>query len=216
MRDVRRTMLLVTGTTGLLLAAAGCAGTASAPAASGGSGAAAATGSSTAAASPGPSSRTGNPGGSDDGGPGGESPRCHTGDLKITDRTAEGGGAAGHHSEYLLFENITGHACSLKGYPGVSFVTGDSGEQVGSAFTRTPADAPLIMLTPGDRVHATILIANPDNAGAADCKPVQTRGYRVYPPDETASAFVSHPGTACSAQGQAVGQVRPISPKQTD
>jgi hypothetical protein len=56
--------------------------------------------------------------------------------------------------------------------------------QVNTGFTREPADA---------------------------CDPVAVRGFRVYPPDETTSVFVSQPQTACSAKGKGVGGVAPIT-----
>lgn len=147
---------------------------------------------------------------------GGEVSRCHTGELSVSDDPDVGGGAAGQHGESLVFENTAGHACSLKGYPGVSFVAGATGTQVGSAFTRIRAETPSITLAPGGRAYAAILLANPDNVPRTDCKPVPVRGYRVYPPDETAAVFVGRPQTACAAAGKAVGQVRPVAAHQSD
>lgn len=138
-------------------------------------------------------------------------PRCHTGGLAVSDDPDAGGGAAGQHGEWLVFVNTSGHACRLRGYPGVSFVAGDAGRQVGSAFTRIKAETPSTTLSPGGRSYALILLADPDNVDRADCTPTQVRGYRVYPPDETAAVFVAKPQTACAATGKAVGQVRPVA-----
>ncbi|XVV13695.1 DUF4232 domain-containing protein [Actinoplanes sp. CA-131856] len=137
---------------------------------------------------------------------------CLSKNLKITAVADQGGGSAGHTTEDIVFANTSGSTCTLFGYPGVSFVAGDQGKQVGSAFTRTPGDKQELRLQPGDKVHATIQIANYQNVDAASCKPVQVRGYRVYPPNETAAVFVSQPQTACSAPNQAVGQVQPVTP----
>ncbi|MEU8244423.1 DUF4232 domain-containing protein [Actinoplanes missouriensis] len=136
---------------------------------------------------------------------------CRTGNLKVTDVTDEGGGAAGHHAENLVFENTARFSCTLDGFPGVSFVAGNEGSQVGSAFLRSNAARHLVTLKPGGKVQATILIADYRNVDAADCKPVQVRGYRVYPPNETAAAFVPKPQTACSAPNEAAGQVQPVT-----
>ncbi|XVU26485.1 DUF4232 domain-containing protein [Actinoplanes sp. CA-054009] len=137
---------------------------------------------------------------------------CLSKNLKITVVADQGGGSAGHTTEAIVFANTSGSTCTLYGYPGVSFVAGDQGKQVGSAFTRTPGDKQTLRLQPGDKVHATIQIANPQNVSASSCKPVQVRGFRVYPPNETAAVFVSQPQTACSAPNQAVGQVQPVTP----
>jgi hypothetical protein len=140
----------------------------------------------------------------------GASPRCHTSDLKVTDAADEGGGSAGHHTEILLFQNTSDHECRMQGYPGVSFVTGDSGKQVGSAFTRTGSATPATVLLPGGHAHALIQIASEGTTPAASCAPVDVRGYRIYPPDETASIYVPKPQIACSATGKGVGQVQPV------
>lgn len=151
-------------------------------------------------------------GGDSGGSGGGGSTRCHSGDLTISAAPdADGGGAAGHVGEALVFTNKSDATCTLQGFPGVSFVTGDDGEQVGSAFARIEEDTPKpVGLEPGEDVHATILLANTGNFDAADCKPVDVRGFRVYPPDETAAIFVAESHTACSAEGVGVGQVQAI------
>lgn len=138
-------------------------------------------------------------------------PRCHTADLKLTVTADPGGGAAGRHGEFLTFANASSHPCTLYGFPGVSFVAGDQGTQVGDAFTRGGDAKQKITLTAGAKARATIVLVTPENFDAADCKPVQARGYRVYPPDETASIFVSRPQKACSAKGTGVGEVEPIT-----
>jgi len=143
-------------------------------------------------------------------------PRCHTADLKVTDTPDPAGGAAGHHGEFLIFTNSSGHKCTLYGYPGVSFVAGDQGKQVGDAFSRSGGTKKTITLAAGAAAHATILLVTTGVYDEADCKPTQVRGYRIYPPDETAAVFVSRPQTACSAKGAGVGQVHPITAGKSD
>ncbi|SNY28410.1 DUF4232 domain-containing protein [Paractinoplanes atraurantiacus] len=136
---------------------------------------------------------------------------CLSKNLEVTVVADAGGGSAGHTTENIVFANKSGLACTLYGYPGVSFVAGDQGKQVGSAFTRTPGEKRKVTLEPGDKVRAAIQIANYQNVDAASCKPVQVRGLRVYPPNETAAVFVAQPQTACSAPNQAAGQVQPVT-----
>jgi hypothetical protein len=143
---------------------------------------------------------------------GGGTPRCHTGDLKISVSADAGGGAAGSTYESLVFKNASGHACTLTGYPGVSYVAGDQGTQVNAPFAREAGQPrPTVRLLPGSSAHATIQIPDYLNYPADLCKPVPIRGFRVYPPDETASVFVSQPQQACSVKGNGVGGVRPIT-----
>jgi hypothetical protein len=97
----------------------------------------------------------------------GEAPSaCRTGELRISSR----GGS-------LVFENITGHACSLQGHPGVS------------SFAAVGAGAPAVLLAPGDRLQAAVETCE---AG------VRVRGYEVSAPGDTKTVFVSAPHEACS------------------
>lgn len=112
----------------------------------------------------------------------------------------------------LRFKNTSNHPCTLYGYPGVSFVAGSQGTQVNTGFTREPAGTrPTVRLLPGRSGHTTIRIPQWQNYPADACDPVAVRGFRVYPPDETTSVFVSQPQTACSAKGKGVGGVAPIT-----
>ncbi|MDR7326044.1 MULTISPECIES: DUF4232 domain-containing protein [Catenuloplanes] len=133
--------------------------------------------------------------------------RCHTADLTVTINETRGGGAAGHHGETLTFTNVSAQACTIQGYPGVSFVTGDEGTQVGADFARE-GDPKKVTLKPGDSARSDLLLADP---GAARCKATETRGFRVFPPDETAAIFVSSPQQACTEKDKGVGKVRPLA-----
>jgi Protein of unknown function (DUF4232) len=139
------------------------------------------------------------------------SSRCHTSELKVTVAADEGGGAAGSNYESLVFTNAGKRTCTIYGYPGVSYVAGDQGTQINDPFQRTAAsNKKTISLKPGAAGHATIGIPNYQNYPAADCKASDIRGFRVYPPDETASVFVSQPMKACTVKGKGVGLVYPI------
>lgn len=197
----------------MLVLLGGCSlgsGTAAAPAASG-----AASASPTTTADSGNGGDSGSPASSssDDTSPGDnangdKTPRCHSGDLAVTIKDADGGGTAGGQVKRLYFTNKTADACSMYGYPGVSFVTGDDGRQVGSAFKRVAGDKKYVDLNPRGNAFSELLIADP---GAAGCATTSVRGLRIYPPDETAATFVRAPMKACTEQGKGVGQVKPVS-----
>jgi hypothetical protein len=146
-----------------------------------------------------------------DGGGTAASSRCHTSDLKVTVAADEGGGAAGTSYEALVFTNASKRTCTLYGYPGVSYVAGDQGTQINDPFQRqTATKKPTVSLKPGAAAHASIGIPNYQNYPAATCKPTAVRGFRVYPPDETAAVFVSQSMKACSVKGNGIGLVLPI------
>ncbi|MEV6926462.1 DUF4232 domain-containing protein [Dactylosporangium sp. NPDC051485] len=137
--------------------------------------------------------------------------RCHTGDLNVTAQGARGGGAAGSEYTWLVFTNISTRPCSLYGFPGVSWVTAASGQQVNDPTARMTELKPVrIVLAPQGVAHAEVRYGHP-GAFEPDCHAVHVAGFRVYPPDETTSVFVPLPAQACSAKGVNVGAVSPVT-----
>ena len=105
----------------------------------------------------------------------GEPPsRCRTDELRITSDAGS-----------LIFENITGHACSLRGHPGVRTKAG--------AFTSAGTAAPAMLLAPGDHVRAAVRPATDDCE-----RTVRVPGYQVAAPEDNSTAFVSAPHQACA------------------
>jgi Protein of unknown function (DUF4232) len=140
--------------------------------------------------------------------------RCHTHDLKVTAQGAPGGGAAGSEYDWLIFTNASSHTCTLYGFPGVSWVSGPSGQQVNDPAQRTTTLKPtIITLAPGNTAHAQLQYGHPQ-AFEPDCHTVDVTGFRVYPPDETTSVFVPFASKTCSTPGIDVGHVDPISTGQ--
>lgn len=121
---------------------------------------------------------------------------CKAADLRLT----LGHGDAGAGSVYrpLVFTNKSSRTCLIQGFPGVSYVTGDNGTQVGDAATRVPPKGPVIHLAPGQSVSADVQFAQAGNFDQAACKPTPVRGLRVYPPHDTASMFVPMSTTGCA------------------
>ncbi|MFI5897475.1 DUF4232 domain-containing protein [Actinoplanes sp. NPDC051513] len=137
-------------------------------------------------------------------------PRCHTADLKVS--IGQGEGAAGTLYTALVFKNATKHACTLFGYPGVSWVAGNDGHQVNVPFTRNSVDTKsTVTLKPGAVAHATLATHDVGFFDAAKCKPVDVRGFRVYPSNETRAVFVALPTQVCSVNGIDAGSVTTIT-----
>jgi hypothetical protein len=130
--------------------------------------------------------------------------------LKVTAQAAPGGGAAGSVYVWLVFTNVSARTCTLYGYPGVSWVTGPSGQQVNDPTGRMTDVTPArVVLAPQASGHAVVRHGQP-GAFEPSCHAVDVAGFRVYPPDETASVFVPWAAQACSANGVNVGAVSPI------
>ncbi len=106
-------------------------------------------------------------------------------------------GAAGTIYYQLELRNTSAVACVVQGYPGVSFVAGADGHQVGAPASRVAGAAPSRVLTPGESAAATLAIVDASNFGTP-CNLTDVLGLRVFPPDETAALFVPHADEACA------------------
>lgn len=152
---------------------------------------------SAAAPSTTPQTPAGDPptGGGGNGG-GGNPDRCTTAELSVS--FGEGDAGAGSMFLPLLLTNTGDRACELTGFPGVSYVTGDSGEQVGPAAAMDGERGGPVPLAVGDAAVAQLRLVNVANYDAAVCMPTPVRGLRIYPPGDTASLFAPLETTGCA------------------
>lgn len=123
---------------------------------------------------------------------------CVAADLSLAVADQPGGGAAGTIYRALRFTNSSGAPCVMVGFPGVSFVTGDNGKQVGDAALRVGSRGAQVTIPPGGSAQAQVGFAQVDNFDPAACRKTPVRGLRVYPPHDTASMFVAAPGSGCA------------------
>ncbi len=123
---------------------------------------------------------------------------CKAGDVKLS--IANGDAAAGTVYRKLVITNASGHACTIQGFPGVSYVTGADGHQVGEAAFRDGSKGEPVQLNNGESASADLGFVNVRNYDEAACKPTETRGLRVYLPQETASNFVAVQGLGCAGK----------------
>ena len=54
---------------------------------------------------------------------------------------------------------------------------------------------------PGHSAHATLRAVNVGNFPPATCTPTPVLGLRIYPPNQTAAAFIAQTGTGCAQAG---------------
>jgi len=93
----------------------------------------------------------------------------------------------------LQLRNIGSSACTLYGYPGVSWVAGADGHQVGAPAVRQAdpgGSEKTVTLAPNALASAPIDIVAAAVIPRSQCKPVPVRGLRVYPPGENAARFL--------------------------
>jgi hypothetical protein len=104
----------------------------------------------------------------------------------------------------LQLRNIGSSACTIYGYPGVSWVRGASGIQTGAAAVRQAdpnGTETTVTLAPGALASAPLDIVDAAVIPPSECKPVAVRGLRIYPPGQKAALFLSLP-TAAGGYGE--------------
>jgi Domain of unknown function (DUF4232) len=127
-------------------------------------------------------------------------PACSPSDLSGTVPSGAGGAAAGSAYYPLNLTNTSNHPCYLYGYPGVSFVTGPSGSQIGAAAIRNPAVTPAtVVLGPGRTAHVTLQVVDALNYSRSACQPVTAHWLKVYPPGQYSALYVKFSAMTCSA-----------------
>jgi Protein of unknown function (DUF4232) len=128
-------------------------------------------------------------------------PACGSFGLVVWVTNSPGGAAAGTDYFDLEFTNLSGHTCTVTGYPGVSAVN-LAGQQVGSPAGRNAQhSAHPITLANGGSASVVLGIVDAGNFPPSRCHSVIAAGLRVYPPGQTASRVVPFPFEACSRTG---------------
>ncbi len=125
--------------------------------------------------------------------------RCYQDELRAW-LGIPGNGAAGSIYYELELSNVSGQACTLYGYPGVSALT--SGHQDGSAADRTASHpSTLVLLEPGATSHVILQITEVANFSPSACNPVTANTLRVYAPGDYAALQIPFSVAACGTAG---------------
>ncbi|MGA2454149.1 MAG: DUF4232 domain-containing protein [Solirubrobacteraceae bacterium] len=136
-------------------------------------------------------------------------PRCATAALVIW-LNAEDSGTAGSFYFKLEFANLSGHTCTLGGYPGVSAVN-LRGAQIGSPAGREIAGTPrTVTLAPEAQTTAIVHVVDVGFVPASTCHPTAAAGFRVYPPGQRTAKIVPFPFHTCALAGHSPMSVRAV------
>src|SRR6202034_3739438 len=101
-------------------------------------------------------------------------PACTSADLQASLGGGAGAGMSQNHTG-LQLRNTGSSACTLYGYPGVSWVRGASGLQTGAAAVRQPdpgGTEGVVTLAPGALASAPLDIVDAAVIPPSECKPV--------------------------------------------
>ena len=108
-----------------------------------------------------------------------------------------GNGAAGTIFYTLHLTNLSGHRCTVRGYPGVS-PAALSGRQIGPGALRSGMAVHTVTLPNGVGAKANLGIAEAGNFPPANCRQTTAAGLRVFAPGSTVARFVPFPFAACT------------------
>ncbi len=140
-------------------------------------------------------------------------PGCTTAGL--TAAIGPGNAAAGSSYYPIQFTNKGSSACSLYGYPGVSFVT-PAGQQVGASATEDPTfPRRLVTLAAGATAHAELRVADALNYPASACHPVPVHRLKIYPPGQTAALTLDLTSMGCTNVKVQILGVQTVQPGST-
>jgi hypothetical protein len=126
-------------------------------------------------------------------------PMCRTSQLRVGLKLS--GHAAGTTYYAIVFSRRGTARCTLRGYPGVSFVAPKTGHQVGAAASRNARDSVRTVLVGNGRAASALLgIANHSLFGTTSCNSRPVSGLRVYPPGGVTAVYLPfrHLAQACS------------------
>jgi hypothetical protein len=136
-------------------------------------------------------------------------PACHRANLRAWLAIPAGITSATHYYD-LEISNISGHACTLYGFPGVSATRAD-GRELGSAAMRmvSPA-AQLVTLEPDGTAHDVLSIDDAGNVPSSICRPATAAGLRVFAPGDYQSLGFPFSFPACARRGPMYMSVTPM------
>jgi hypothetical protein len=125
--------------------------------------------------------------------------QCPTSALRARVSRTRGGAAAGTSYVAVDFTNTSGHSCDMYGFPGVSFVTGNPGRQIGAAASRQTTFGPeTVTLASGATAHAWLGLVNAGNFSPSACGPVTAHWVKIYPPDQYTALYTRFTAQVCS------------------
>jgi hypothetical protein len=138
-------------------------------------------------------------------------PACTASDLGAWVAVSQSDGAAGSIYYPLQFTNLSRHACTMRGFPGVSAVD-RNGHQLGSpAGWDHTRPVRTVVLPPGATAHATLRYGDVTVATAPRCHPVSSMfELRVYPPGQRQATYAAFSIEACSHPGPVYLDVTPL------
>jgi hypothetical protein len=124
--------------------------------------------------------------------------------IHLTLSLGLGQGTAGSSYQNIVLTNTGSAACTLYGYPGVSFVDA-SGALIGKPSSEDAGTKKTVTLAAGGAAHALLRQPDAGNFPPSACHKTTADRLRVYPPGETNPLFVHDAQQVCSTSAGRTG-----------
>jgi Protein of unknown function (DUF4232) len=135
-------------------------------------------------------------------------PACQTPGLVVWLDT-NGNGTAGSVFYNLKVTNLSGHACTLNGFPFIRAIS-IGGQVLGRPAAFGSGVPHTVTISRGGTATAQLQIIDVGVYPASACHRVTAAGLRVYPPNQTRAKDVPFPFAACASHGPVVLRVGPV------
>ena len=127
---------------------------------------------------------------------------CKASSLGVWLAVGQGNGAVGTIYYPLEFTNLSGHSCSLDGFPGVSAIDGFGNRLGSSANWEHTLPAHRVILAPGRTAHTMLAYHDAAVTTEPGCHPVNTAQLlKVYPPGRRTATYAAYAFQSCSRAG---------------
>ena len=136
-------------------------------------------------------------------------PACRASGL-VNWLVTTGQNSAGITYYELKFTNLSGHTCTISGYPRVAGVSLTS-TQVGLPATNVSSPVHALAIDNRSSVKATIGIVSAAHFSVQSCHPVWAAGFRVYAPDQSIGKIIPFPFAACATHAYSLLRIFPVT-----
>jgi hypothetical protein len=136
---------------------------------------------------------------------------CTADDLGAWVAVSQLDGAAGTTYYPLQFTNLSRHACTMRGFPGVSAVVSNLHQLGRPAGRDHVVPVRTVVLAPGATAHTILGYGDVTVATAPGCHPTfRTFELRVYPPGQRHATYAAFDFEVCSHAGPVYMGIEPV------
>jgi Protein of unknown function (DUF4232) len=120
-------------------------------------------------------------------------------------------GTLGTIYQVVVLTNTSAATCTLYGYPGVSFVTGQGGSQVGAPASKNTVITPvLVTLAPGGKADVLLAVHDAGAYSPSSCGLTSVGWLKIYPPGDYGSLYVQYNTQACAKPSLSIMSVTAV------